>query len=154
MHLQCLLVSWYLSVDFQLSILGGILLLLVTKHREIGLSCVVLAFFVSSQNVGTMVFREKYHAILLLWIRWDLYYTLRIKRYAVNKHFNLRYITYRTLNIIKKNEEFYKLYISTSSRVGPYLVGFGAAMLTKTLKERRYNFSGVSSTYQKILLIK
>ncbi|KAK7576664.1 hypothetical protein V9T40_012950 [Parthenolecanium corni] len=52
----CLIPSWHLAVDFQNSLIGILLLLVLTKNRRLGLILIGLAFVLSTISTGLMAY--------------------------------------------------------------------------------------------------
>lgn len=62
--LQCIYISWYISLDLQLTLIGCILLLLMSKNRTFGVFLTVTIFLLSSLASSLIVYMKKYHALL------------------------------------------------------------------------------------------
>ncbi|XKL64038.1 hypothetical protein PGB90_004124 [Kerria lacca] len=119
-HEPCLAHTWYISVDTQLTIIGGVLLLIMTKKRRVGIFLITQTLIFSALAVYVVVYRKKFDGILK--------FTLR----------NVRNFEY--------TRNFYAFYVTTYTRMGPYLLGMMAAFITKLLKENSYNFSRKATT--------
>lgn len=66
---QCLLVSYYIAVDIQLSILGAVLLFITSKKRKIGIIMVLLSLIVASSVTFAVVYINEYFGHLRLTMR-------------------------------------------------------------------------------------
>ncbi len=61
---QCLLPGWFISVDIQLAVIGGILLLIVTKFVKIGFLVTILVYISSVTTTLVIVRRNQFHGLL------------------------------------------------------------------------------------------
>lgn len=112
---QCLVVSWYISTDIQLCIIGGFLMYIMTKHQKCGLILTAFVFLLSAAITFTVAYVNHYDGVLRLYMS--------------------------LLTEPRKSEQFNKFYIATYTRVGPYITGFMAAYLTIKLLERGVKFN-------------
>lgn len=58
--------SWFVAVDIQLSIIGGILLLIFAKNERYGLYSSVAALLLTILITVTVVWQNRYYGILRL----------------------------------------------------------------------------------------
>ncbi|XP_065201228.1 nose resistant to fluoxetine protein 6-like [Planococcus citri] len=112
---QCLLISWYISADIQLAIIGGILLYIFTKNRKIGIFAIFFALMVFAAITFTVAYINQFHGILRLYMS--------------------------LLEEPRKEYEFTNFYVATYTRAGPYLIGILAGLVIKILKDREFRFS-------------
>ncbi|XP_065206402.1 O-acyltransferase like protein-like isoform X2 [Planococcus citri] len=112
---QCLVISWYISTDIQLAIIGGILLYIFTKNEKIGIYAIGFTLVVSITTTFTVAYINKFHGLLRL---------------------------YMSLLEEPRNEpEFTNFYIAPYVRAGPYLIGVIAAVAVKLLKDREFKLT-------------
>ncbi|XKL64687.1 hypothetical protein PGB90_004773 [Kerria lacca] len=117
---QCLIISWYISTDMQLTLIGLVLMYVISKNRKLGICLTVLSLFLGMAITFVMTYVNRYHGLLPIVISF--------------------------LQNPSKSEEFTRSYIRTYSRIAPYLIGFISALTVKTLKEKNFTFT----TRQKI----
>lgn len=112
---QCLVISWYISTDIQLTLLGSILLFIVCKNRKIGAFATIMTFITAAGVTFAITYINQFHGILRLYMS--------------------------LLENPRNNPEFTNFYIATYTRVGPYLLGFMTGFIVCLLRERQYQFS-------------
>lgn len=61
---QCFWVSWFVSVDFQLTIIGSILLLVISRSEKVGLYVCGIIYFVSAAVTFATVYKSKILGLL------------------------------------------------------------------------------------------
>lgn len=71
LFLQCLIVSWYISVDIQLTILGCILMLITVKSKVLGIVATIFTFTVAAIVTGVIAYANNYHALLPAYFRYS-----------------------------------------------------------------------------------
>ncbi|XP_065211272.1 O-acyltransferase like protein-like isoform X2 [Planococcus citri] len=111
---QCLIASWYISVDIQLAIIGGILLYIFSRNAKLGILAVAVLFITSIAMTFIYAYVNQFHGLL---------------RYYLN-----------TLQDLRADNEFL-LYSATFPRCGPYLMGFMAAYAVQLLNENKIKFT-------------
>ncbi|XP_065224459.1 nose resistant to fluoxetine protein 6-like isoform X1 [Planococcus citri] len=111
----CVTASWYISVDIQLAIIGGILLYILSKNTKIGIIVTIASFIVSI--VVTFITAYKNH------------------------FYGLGRIFLNTYTEARNNPEFTVLYISPFTRCGPYLFGFMTAYAVNLLNKNEIKFT-------------
>lgn len=58
--------SWYVTVDMQLTVIGFALLLIVSKKEKLGMYLAVLSIVISSVVTFLVVYLHAYNGIMLL----------------------------------------------------------------------------------------
>ncbi|XP_065211069.1 O-acyltransferase like protein-like [Planococcus citri] len=112
---SCLIFTWYITADIQLATIGGILLYIFTKNRKVGVFAVVLTFISAITMTFFFTFTKQLPGIV---------------RFYFDQ-------TRDKLN----DEGFYYVYIATSTRCGPYLLGFMTAYLLAILRQKKIKFT-------------
>ncbi|XP_065221988.1 nose resistant to fluoxetine protein 6-like isoform X2 [Planococcus citri] len=124
----CIIPSWYISVDIQLAVIGGILLYIWSTNTKIGIFSVVVTFVASIVVTFMIAYKNQ------------LYGLMRI-------HLNMMKDDCRT------NPEFTNLYIATVTRCGPYLMGFMSAYVIQILNENKIKFTKKQTCVYSLLAI-
>ncbi|XP_050428678.1 nose resistant to fluoxetine protein 6-like [Adelges cooleyi] len=109
---QCLIISWYVSCDFQFLVVGIIVILIYTKRPKLG--------------VGLLT-------VLLVISLFAPFYTTIVKKVD-----GLVKVLIPALENVRSSRTFDEVYRSSYLRAVPYLVGLAVSMLVETLKERKF----------------
>ncbi|XP_065222000.1 nose resistant to fluoxetine protein 6-like [Planococcus citri] len=123
----CIHASWYISVDIQLAVIGGILLYIWSKNTKIGIFSVGVTFITSI--AVTFMIAYKNH----------LYGLMRIQ---LNNQ-----------KVVRTNPEFTHLYTATFARCAPYLMGFMTAYVVQSLNENKIKFTKKQTFVYSLLAI-
>ncbi|XP_065222003.1 nose resistant to fluoxetine protein 6-like [Planococcus citri] len=111
----CIIPSWYISVDIQLAVIGGILLYIWSKNTKIGIFSVGVTFLASIVVTFMIAYKNQLYGLFRI--------RLNMTRDA------------------RTNPEFTDLYIATVTRCGPYLMGFMTAYVVQSLNENKIKFT-------------
>ncbi|XP_065222006.1 uncharacterized protein LOC135846697 [Planococcus citri] len=112
----CIIPSWYISVDIQLAVIGGILLYIWSRSTKIGIFSVGLTFVVSIIMTFIVAFKNHSYGLMRIYL-------------------NMMKDDCRT------NPEFTDLYIATFARCAPYLIGFFTAYVVQSLNKKKFKFT-------------
>lgn len=73
---QCLVISWYISADIQLAVVGGILLFTFAKNRKAGIIASVIALIGFITVTFMVAYWNQFHGILRLYMRWVTFWSI------------------------------------------------------------------------------
>ncbi|XP_065224461.1 nose resistant to fluoxetine protein 6-like isoform X3 [Planococcus citri] len=111
----CVIASWYISVDIQLAIIGGILLYILSKNTKIGVIVTIASFILSIVVTFITAYKNHFYGLLRVYLN--------------------------SFTEARNNPEFTELYISPFTRCGPYLIGFMTAYAVHLLNENKIKFT-------------
>ncbi|XKL64934.1 hypothetical protein PGB90_005020 [Kerria lacca] len=114
---RCLYTNWYISTDIQLFVIGCILMMIYAKHEKLGLCCIAITLAGGIVTSFVVSYANYYHPVVPSYIS--------------------------TLTRPWSHKEVTEFYILPFLRLGPFLTGFVAAILTKKLQEKKIHFSDV-----------